>query len=68
VTDRHSGYIVALDADMREDDAEAIVAAISMIKGVLAVTPLVADPSETIARLRIRRQILTKMYEAFDNA
>ena len=68
MTDRHSGYIVALDADMREDDAETIAAAISMIKGVLAVTPLVSDPSEAIARLRIRRQILTKMYEAFDNA
>jgi hypothetical protein len=28
VTDRHSGYIVTLDADIREDDAEAIVTAL----------------------------------------
>ncbi len=69
MTDRHAGYVVALDADMREDDAEAIIAAISMIKGVLAVQPVVAgSPMDSINRLRVRREILTKMYEAFDNA
>ena len=68
MTDRHSGYIVALDADIREDDAETILAAISMIKGVFAVQPVVADPAMAITRLRVRREILSKMYEAFDNA
>ncbi len=68
MTDRHSGYVVALDKDIREDDAEAIIAAISMIKGVLAVQPVETDPMSAIVRLRVRREILTKMYEAFDNA
>ncbi len=68
MTDRHTGYVVALDKDMREDDAEAILAAISMIKGVLAVEPVDSDPAAAITRMRVRSEILTKMYEAFESA
>ena len=68
MTDRHAGYVVALDRDIREDDAEAIISAISMIKGVMAVQPVDADPMSAITHLRVRRNILAKMYEAFDNA
>jgi hypothetical protein len=68
MTDRHAGYIVALAEDIREDDAQFIITAISMIKGVLEVQPVVAGPMDSITRLRVRREILKKMYEAFDNA
>jgi len=68
MTDRHTGYIVALDADIREDDAQAIIAAIQMIKGVQTVTPLVADPMGAIHELRVRRNLLNKIYEVFENA
>ncbi len=68
MTDRHAGYVVALGEDIREDDAEAIMAAISMIKGVLSVQPVIADPMSAITHLQVRRDILTKLYEAFDNA
>lgn len=43
MTDRHAGYIVILDRDLREDDAEAVIAALRMVKGVSRVTPVVAD-------------------------
>lgn len=43
MTDRHSGYVVVLDHDMREDDAEAILNAIRMIKGVATVEPVVSS-------------------------
>ena len=39
MTDRHAGYIVTLADDVREDDAEAIVTALSMVKGVKEVSP-----------------------------
>lgn len=46
VTDRYEGFIVALDKDIREDDAEQVINAIKMVRGVLAVEPLVAGVAE----------------------
>lgn len=51
MTDRHAGYVVALARDVREDDAQAIVTAIRMIKGVAGVEPVTADPTVQIARM-----------------
>lgn len=52
MTDRYSGFVVALDEDIREDDAETVVAAIRMIKGVIRVEPLMPDPHEAIVLMR----------------
>jgi hypothetical protein len=49
MTDRHAGYLVVLARDIREDDAEEIIAALRMIKGVRSVDPVQADPSQDIA-------------------
>jgi hypothetical protein len=62
VTDRHCGYVVALDHDVREDDAAVIIAAIKMIKGVVDVRPVVGDHFEmTIERMRLRREIYAEI-------
>jgi len=61
VTDRHSGYVVVLDREIREDDAERIVQAIQMVKGVLDVKPIVADHNDLINRSRIRHELLMKL-------
>lgn len=52
MTDRYSGFTVLLNHDTREDDAEAIVAALKMIKGVAAVTPIVSDYATHVAEQR----------------
>jgi hypothetical protein len=53
MTDRHAGYLVVLSEDIREDDAEeSVLAALRMIKGVCAVTPVSADYEQVIARER----------------
>jgi hypothetical protein len=52
MTDRHAGYIVTLADDVREDDAQAIIAALGMVKGVLSVEPITADPRTFIAEAR----------------
>lgn len=52
MTDRHSGYLVVLDHDIREDDAEHIIHAIRMVKGVLNVQPIVGDSRLGIAQER----------------
>lgn len=48
MTDRHSGYLVVLDHDIREDDAEHIINAIRMVKGVQDVQPVPARGYETV--------------------
>lgn len=52
MTDRHAGYIVTLDKNIREDDAEFILNAIRMIKGVLTVQPVVSNVDLHIAKDR----------------
>jgi hypothetical protein len=52
MSDRHSGYLVALEVDVREDDAAVIISALRMIKGVLDVRPVVRDPSDEIQQMR----------------
>lgn len=47
MTDRHSGYLVALENDLREDDAEGILNALRMVKGVVSVQPVTATGWET---------------------
>ena len=43
MTDRIKGLTVTLDPDIREDDAQAIIDAIKMVKGVGDVETHVAD-------------------------
>jgi hypothetical protein len=52
VTDRHSGYVVALASDIRDDDAEAIINALRMVRGVISVEPVMADIQSWIAESR----------------
>lgn len=40
MTDRYSGFVVTLADDVREDDAEAIVTALRMVRGVVSVEPI----------------------------
>jgi hypothetical protein len=61
MTDRHSGYIVTLKEDVREDDATDIMIALLMVRGVLSVTPHIGSVSDIIVRERVRRELLDKL-------
>ena len=61
MTDRLKGLTVAFDRDIREDDAEAIVNAIKMIKGVLDVQPSYATSDDWIVEERVRRELYGKL-------
>ena len=63
MTDRHSAYIVTLERDIREDDAEAVRTALRMITGVLSVEPVVADLGQHIANERAKRDLGQKLWE-----
>lgn len=61
MTDRHAGYIVTLENDIREDDAEYITNALLMIKGVLSVRPIVSDVELMVAKDRVDLQWREKL-------
>jgi hypothetical protein len=53
MTARHAGYLITLDEDVREDDAEeGVLNAIRMIKGVTAVEPVEASIDQQLSRAR----------------
>lgn len=64
MTDRINGFWVALAEDTRVDDAEATIAAVRMIKGVIAVEPRVSNSGDWIAESRIKLEYQKKLYEA----
>lgn len=63
MTDRINGFYVALEKDTRVDDAEATIAAVKQIKGVLSVKVHVSDMTDHFAYERVRRELGTKLWE-----
>lgn len=61
MTDRHAGYVVTLADDLREDDAQAIIAALHLIKGVLSVEPVAGDYQLHVAKERVRDEYRQKL-------
>lgn len=64
MTDRIHGLTVGLDHDYRDDDVQAIIDAIRMVKGVSSVTAHVTEMSDHLARRRIAEWIQSKLYKA----
>ena len=66
MSDRYHSLAVVLESDTRDDDARNIIHSISMIRGVLSVTPNVADivshMSETRARAELGKKIIEVIY------
>ena len=59
MTDRVKGLYVSLDRDMRDDDVEAVMDAIRMVRCVSAVEcdQFVTDPSDWMDRDRVRHEV-----------
>lgn len=68
MTTRIKALTVTLSEDMREDDTEAVLTALRMVKGVIDVTAHVADLSDHVARLRAQRDIETRILAALRGA
>lgn len=63
MTDHYSGFLVILEKDIRDDDAQPIIDAIKQLRGVLRVEPQTSDPMlEAIGadreRVRIHDELL----------
>jgi hypothetical protein len=72
MTDRLKGVLVTFDSDIREDDAEQIIAAIRMIKCVADVSPLVRNHEDLMARVRVdgewRKKLLALLVDTTTNS
>lgn len=65
MTDRHAGYIVILQDNIRADDAEPIINAIWQIKGVLDVQPVINGAEIQIAESRARMEIAERLLDLY---
>ena len=57
MTDRLKGLTVAFEKDIREDDAQCIIDAILMIKGVANVTTSISSVEDYMNREQVRREV-----------
>lgn len=62
MTTRHSGYIVALKEDIRDDDSQSIADALRLIKGVTSVTPIESSPHDAVLRMRLNNEMRERLY------
>lgn len=62
MTDRYNAFIVVLEHDMRDDDAQPILNAIKQLRGVLSVEPHTSTPDEHIAEARVRNELGQQLF------
>ncbi len=63
MSDRYNAFTVVLKRDTRDDDAESILTALKMVKGVQSVTPNVSNIEAHIAEERVRQELGTKLWQ-----
>lgn len=61
MTDRIRRITVLLERDTRDDDAEPILDAIRMVKGVAEVTPHVVTSEDWVARRTAKTELRSKI-------
>jgi hypothetical protein len=64
MTERHYAYVVTLDHDIREDDSQHLIDAISCLRSVVSVKPLVTDHVVHSAEDRVKHRYMLAMWEA----
>lgn len=63
MTDRFNSLTVVLEKNVRDDDAEALIAAIMQFKGVIAVEGNVASFDSIVADQRARHELAGKVMD-----
>ena len=63
MADRFNVLTVVLEKDTREDDAQCLIDAIKMLRGVLSVKGNVSKHTDYMAEERVRRKLGEKLWE-----
>lgn len=61
MTDRIKALTVVLASNTREDDAEGVIKAIRLMRGVVSVTGEVEDLDTHVATMRVRTELNEKL-------
>ncbi|HEY9678645.1 MAG TPA: hypothetical protein V6C76_11590 [Drouetiella sp.] len=65
MTNRLTGVFVAFEREIRDDDAEAIVEAIKMVRGVAGVTKKISEAVDFAAERRIEERLREKFWQFY---
>lgn len=68
MTDRINGVFITLENDIRIDDAEPLLTALRMMKGVIDVSPNVSDSMDHVAKIRAKTELTNAMLDAIRNS
>lgn len=63
MTDRFHSLTVVLEEDLREDDAQVLIAAIGQLRGVIRITGQLVDPATYMAEQRAKYELRRKVLE-----
>lgn len=63
MTDRYNALIVALESDIREDDAQLLISAIMQLRGVASVTGNTVNTSDYVAQSRARNEMMNRLLD-----
>lgn len=63
MTTRYKSFIVSLEHDIRDDDADAIINALKMVKGVLRVEPQEATAGDLTIQYREKSELRKKLFD-----
>ncbi len=66
MTDRVKGFTVTLEKDIRIDDVQCIIDAISMIKGVLDVEPSISTMQDHMIKTQLKIEMKRKIIDCID--
>lgn len=64
MTDRVKGLWVSFERDIREDDAQPMIAAIKQFRGVADVQANIANPDDWLNRTQIQMEFRRKIFAA----
>lgn len=62
MTDHHAGYLITLTSNVREDDAETILSALRLIRGVADVQPVISNLDQQIGQVRADGEWRERLY------
>lgn len=68
MSDRINGLTVVIERGIRDEDAQAIIDAIRMVKGVVSVQKHVADHTSHFAYVHARHELERRLYNALRDA
>jgi len=63
MSDHLKGFVVTFEINMRDDDAESIAQAIRMVRGVLSVSPVIANHEDDMTRRQVRHELTEKLFK-----